>query len=99
MTDRLDFIDSHCHVHFDDYDGERETVLKNSAAAGVTRLICVGCSLDDSAKAIEFAKTHEGVWATAGAHPHDGTDFSNNPDAISQLKTMLQKPKVVAVGE
>ena len=95
----MQIVDTHCHLHFADYDADREEVLKTSAAAGVNRIICVGCSLDDSRRAIDFATKHKGVWATAGAHPHDGKDFLNTPDAAIKLQKMLDEPKVVAVGE
>jgi TatD DNase family protein len=95
----MELIDTHCHLHFDAYDADRQQVLDGSAAAGVKRIICVGCSLDDSRKAIDFANLHDGVWATAGAHPHDGIDFLSDPKAEARLKAMLAEPKVVAVGE
>jgi TatD DNase family protein len=95
----MELVDTHCHLHFDAYNADRQQVLSDSVAAGVGRIICVGCSLDDSRRAIDFAKAHDGVWATAGAHPHDGIDFLNDPEAEAKLKAMLAEPKVVAVGE
>jgi len=95
----MELVDTHCHLHFDAYNADREQVLSGSAAAGVKRIICVGCSLDDSRRAIDFAQAHEGVWATVGAHPHDGIDFLSDPQAEAKLKAMLAEPKVVAVGE
>lgn len=95
----MELVDTHCHLHFDAYDADREQVLSNAAAAGVKRIICVGCSLSDSQRAIDFAKAHEGVWATAGAHPHDGIDFLSDSQAEAKLTAMLAEPKVVAVGE
>lgn len=95
----MELIDTHCHLHFDSYDKDREEVLKASALAGVKRIICVGCSLADSRRAIDFAHAHSGVWATAGAHPHDGADFLNDKQALAKLRVMLTEPKVVAVGE
>lgn len=99
MSERLELIDTHCHLHFDNYDEDRAAVLKASAGAGVSRIICVGCSLADSKRAIDFAKGNPGVWATAGAHPYDGADYLSDPDADDRLKRMLSSPKVVAVGE
>lgn len=86
-------------MHFDDYDVDRQAVLARSATAGVKRIICVGCSLDDSQKAINLAKDRPGVWATAGAHPHDGLNFLSDPEAEIRLKKLLRSSKVVAVGE
>ncbi len=95
----MEFIDTHCHLHFDNYDQDRYIVLKNSATAGVRRIICVGCSLADSQRAIDFAAKNKNVWATAGAHPHDGADYLTNPNSGAILQKLLKQPKVVAVGE
>jgi TatD DNase family protein len=95
----LELIDTHCHLHFDDYNNDRKAVLGASAGAGVNRLICVGCSLDDSKRAVDFARQHSGVWASIGSHPHEATKFLADPDSGIKFETMLKQPKVVAVGE
>jgi len=95
----MELIDTHCHLHFDDYAADRQAVFQASAAAGVKRLICVGVSLADSRRAIDLAQKQPGVWATAGAHPHDGADFLADGQAPAKLAAMLKEPKVVAVGE
>jgi len=95
----MEFIDSHCHPHFDSYDQDRPEVLKRAAQSGVKRLVAVGCSLTDSQKAVKLADSHAGVWVTAGSHPHDGKDFLADKNATKNLKNLLAMPKVVAVGE
>lgn len=95
----MEFIDTHCHLHFDNYDSDRDGVMQASANAGIKRLICVGCSLTDSQRAIDFAGEHENIWATAGAHPHGGADYLTNPNSKAKLQELLRQPKVVAVGE
>lgn len=99
MSEQFNLIDTHCHVHFSDYDNDRDTVLADASAVGVNRLICVGCSLEDSKKAVDFAKDRSGIWATAGAHPHDGADYLGDHEAEGKLKNLLASSKVVAVGE
>ena len=44
------------------------------AAAGVARLVTVGTDLAHSRQAVGVARRHEGVWATAGLHPHDAVE-------------------------
>lgn len=95
----MQFVDTHCHLHFENYDADREEVLNDALKHNVTRLICVGCSLEDSRRAVEFAASHENVWATVGAHPHDGEDFMRHPDAAEILNKLSNLPKVVAIGE
>lgn len=95
----MDFVDTHCHIHFNNYALPAEEVLESAKLAGITKLICVGCSLGDSKKAVEFATKHDNVWASVGAHPHDGQDFLNNSEATKILKMLSKEPKVVAIGE
>lgn len=95
----FDLIDSHTHPHFAQYDSDREQVMLRSAEAGVKRLIAVGCSLEDSQKAIDLARHYSGVWASVGAHPHDGKDFLADKDALTKFGAMIAMPEVVAIGE
>ena len=63
-------------------------------AAGVARMISVGCDVAQSADYIDAARRHPGVvWATAGVHPHDAKD------GLGGLEALLAEPEVVAVGE
>ncbi|HVX58429.1 MAG TPA: TatD family hydrolase [Candidatus Saccharimonadales bacterium] len=92
-------VDTHCHIHFKDYGLPIEKVLADSAAAGVDRMILVGCTLADSRSAAEFAAEHDNVWVSVGAHPHDGADFLTDDDAASKLAELAKRPKVIAIGE
>jgi TatD DNase family protein len=95
----MEFIDSHTHPHFDNYDSDRTEVLKRSKNANVTRLIAVGCSLGDSQKAVDLASQNTGIWATVGSHPHDGSDYIANKNAANKTRELLKSPKVVGIGE
>lgn len=95
----MELFDTHCHVHFKDYPIAADKMWQAAKAAGVARLICVGTSLDDSAKAVEFAGAYDDAWASVGEHPHDGHDFLKSKDALVRFNQLLAQPKVVAVGE
>src|SRR3954447_483005 len=85
------WTDDHCHLPTD--VGEAATVVEDAVAAGVTRMITIGTTLDDSVAAIALAAELEGVWATVGLHPHEATD------GLDGLEGLLDEPNVVAVGE
>ena len=94
MDGKARWTDDHCHIHFRDADGEAVADAVGTAwAAGVERLITVGCDLEDSRAAIAAAKGHDGVWATAGVHPHEASG------GIEGISALLVEPEVVAVGE
>src|ERR1051325_1290635 len=93
----MEFVDSHCHLQFDKYDDPAE-VVKEAKEAGVTRMICVGTTLEDSHRAIELAGNLEGVWPTAGHHPHAATDFLNQQDSVIQFSGLIKEPSIIAIG-
>jgi TatD DNase family protein len=95
----MEFVDTHCHLHFKDYFTDPDQVVANAKKIGVTKLVNVGTNLEDSKKAIDFAKNIDGVWATAGVHPHDATNFLVQKDSPKILEKLLDQLKVVAVGE
>jgi len=95
----MELTDTHCHIHFPDYALDEVEVLQNAADAGVTRLICVGCTLTDSKLAIEIAERHKNIWASIGLHPHEGSEYVNDDVALQEFRELATKPKVVAVGE
>jgi TatD DNase family protein len=86
------WADSHCHVP---YEGVGLDVIDDARAAGVTRLITVGTDAAQSARAAEVARTHDGVWATVGLHPHEAD--AGLDAVVDVLETV--GPEVVAVGE
>lgn len=90
----LRWTDDHCHVHYRGAAAADVARLVDDArAAGVERLITVGCDLEDSRAALAAAAAHPGVFATAGVHPHDAKD------GIEGLEALLATPGLVAVGE
>lgn len=93
----MSLVDSHCHLHDSEfYDDEmREDVYRQTIAAGVTTMICIGTDLRSSREAVEFAGSHDGVYATVGVHPHEA---SRGIDGIEQLLREGHK-KIVGIGE
>ena len=86
------WTDDHCHLELDPIRATEQVAA--AKAAGVERLITVGCDVAQSAGYIDAARRHSGVvWATAGVHPHDASG------GIGGLEALLHEPEVVAVGE
>lgn len=101
MSD-LKFIDTHAHIHFDNYKLDADEVWQDAKKAGVTKMLAVGCDIDSSRRAIEFAKDRQGVYAVIGVHPHDASNFlaTDNPKKqLENLLTNVGSDKIVAIGE
>jgi len=84
------WTDNHCHLA---PGADAIDAIDEAAAAGVERLVVVGTDAEQSRDAIRIARDHQGVWATAGVHPHDATE------GIEGILELLDAPEVVAVGE
>jgi len=95
----MQFVDTHSHLHFDSFDPERQSVYDAAVAAGVSRIICVGTTVDDSFKAAEYAAITDGIWAAAGVHPHEAEKYLEDKHGQSRLSEILKMPKVIAAGE
>ncbi len=110
----LNLCDTHCHIQsVGGLEGEEitrsmwekaresspEAVLQRARDAAVTRIICVGCTPDDSQLAVDFVKTRENCWASIGIHPHEAAQHANNLSAREQFASLATAAKVVAIGE
>ena len=84
------WIDQHCHLA-PGADGAHQVAAAREA--GVTRMISVGCHREQSEQMAVIAGAHDGVYATAGVHPHDSSQ------GLEGIEELLALPQVVAVGE
>jgi len=103
VTPRL--IDSHSHLHFPAYKDTLPEVLARMEKENVWA-VTVGTTASTSESGIEFAKNHEGVFATVGYHPehltssfHDENEGEHEPFDFGKIKKMALDDKVVGIGE
>jgi len=98
----LQFIDTHAHIHFPDYGLNPDDVWSSAQNQGVAGMLVVGCRLNDSEGAVDFARKHERVWASIGIHPHEAEDFEAKLEGRQRFEAILTDPrptKIVAIGE
>ena len=88
--------DSHCHLQMG--EGDVAAVLERARAAGVSRFLIPGTTLEDSAAAVELAQRHNGVFAAVGIHPHEAKDFEPARDGAA-LEALARRGRVSAIGE
>lgn len=79
------------------FDADREQVLQRARTAGVTQLVLIGSDITESQQNIGFCQRHNSCFSTAGVHPHQAAQVSDT--WLSDLKQLLTRPEVVAVGE
>lgn len=93
------WFDNHCHLGHsgrDDRPGDIDETLRAARSAGVVGCVTVGTDLASSRAAVAVASSHDGVWATAGVHPHDA---AGGIDGIAELLAEHGGKELVAVGE
>jgi TatD DNase family protein len=107
-------VDTHCHIHeaSEAFVGNSEThsrwqknplltsdtMIKSAALDGVTRLICVGTTVQDSELAVAFVQQRPDTWASIGVHPHEAKAHASGK-IVETFNKLAKQPKVVAVGE
>ena len=91
------FYDTHAHLDYPDYKDDFAEVVARASAAGITKMISIGTSLDSSERAIRLAEKFPAIYAAVGWHPSDA--MKAPADLRPALREMCKHPKVVAVGE
>ena len=89
--------DSHAHLEMNDFDRDRDEVVRRAENAGVDLIITVGTTLDDCRKAVSIANKYKNVYAAIGIHPHEVKDIDET--TYETLKKLAKMDKVVAFGE
>ena len=90
-------VDTHCHLHFDAFDPDREEVIKGAREFGVKYLVNVGTNPATNAAAHELASKHDFILSAAGLHPHHSHEVSD--EAMEELKIFVKDNKPRAIGE
>jgi TatD DNase family protein len=90
-------VDSHCHLDTDRFDDDRAAAIARARAAGVERMVNVGCDLASSHRSLGLAHTHADIFATVGVHPHEAKDAPAGFDEA--LVALAADERCVAIGE
>lgn len=90
-------IDTHTHLNAGPLIDDVEEVLQRAQAAGVEKLVNVGYDIEASRYSVALAAAKPMVFAAVGQHPQDANNYSDEVER--ELAELLQKPKVVALGE
>jgi TatD DNase family protein len=110
----MQFVDTHCHIQEAGQSSGTDDLVQNkwhkaginspdelidaAVTDGVKKMICVGCSLSDSRRAVELALRRKECWASIGIHPHEAKSHMSD-NTLRQFATLAGNPRVIAVGE
>lgn len=91
------FIDTHCHLNFEDFDPDIDQVVEEAFSAGIQQIVIPAVDVHSSKKAIKLAEQHSGLFAAIGLHPNYVDQW--DPAILQELASLAHHPKVVAIGE
>lgn len=98
-------IDSHLHLPTEASDGKIKTIVDEATAEGVTKLINIGTSLEDSENGLKISSKFSEVYTTIGVYPHEHRALAVS-EISEKLENLIKKGfdkslgyKLVGVGE
>jgi len=91
------YIDTHCHLDFDEYKDDRAEVINRARQANVKYLINIGTTVESSKSSVELTGQYDFIYASCGIHPHYSGEVDE--EILNNLKELASGKKVVAIGE
>src|SRR6056297_3450767 len=97
MSTDIRITDSHCHLDFPDFEGERDAIIARAREAGVHRMVTICTRLRQEPQVRAIDETYPEVFYAAGTHPMSAAD---EPVAtVEELVALADHPKFVGIGE
>jgi TatD DNase family protein len=93
----ISLIDTHAHIQGDEFTDDRDAVIGRAREAGVVQMVLPAVDLATAEAGLLLARRYEGLYATAGYHPHEASLLT--PAALAAIEALLAGERVVAVGE
>lgn len=92
-------IDTHCHIHFPDYqDTSVSELLDRARQAGVEKMVLIGTDTVTNQQVAQLSELHQELYYTIGLHPHDAQN--EEPIRLADVKKLTTNyPKLVGIGE
>lgn len=97
----MELIDTHTHLDFPDFDGDRPTLLAESRALGVRQMVVLGVYRDNWQRVWDLVQSDPDLHAALGLHPVYLDQ--HRPEDLAQLRQWLTRlaghRQLCAVGE
>lgn len=92
-------IDTHCHIDFEDFDSDREEVIKR-AKDKLDHVIVSGYSNESNMKVLQLSKDYEGfIYPTFGFHPVSSQNATEEDLKIAHENIRNHLDDILAIGE
>ncbi len=90
-------VDSHCHLDFDDFDGDTADIIERARENGVNMILNAGNNLNELDNQLALSDKYPFVYAAVGVHPHNALEY---PDLTAEdILAKTHHKKVIGIGE
>ena len=90
-------IDTHCHLDFDIFEEDFDSIIKRATARDIIKLITISTQISKFKKIQNIIEKYDHIYGTIGTHPmnaHIETEYTEN-----DLMQLAKHKKIVAIGE
>ena len=94
----MQITDSHCHIDVADFDADRDAVLAECRAQGVSRIVVPGVVASGWDKLVQLCRQQQGLYPALGLHPVFLDQHGANDLKLLEQRLAVEGD-VVAVGE
>ena len=92
-------IDTHCHIDFEDFDDDRNDVIKR-AKDKLDKVIVSGYSNKSNLDVLKLSKDNEGfIYPTFGFHPVSSQNATDEEIKTAHENIINHLDDIVAIGE
>lgn len=97
---KLTAFDLHSHLYFEQFDTDREEILRTMEARGIGT-ITIGTSVETSKEALRLSNADLHRFACVGIHPHEAEHVHDDeiPDLMKEISSLAKSDGVVGIGE
>ncbi len=90
-------FDTHAHLDDEQFDEEREELLKSICESGVSPVLLPASDMASSRKICKICKEHAWLYGAVGVHPGEADSFRE--ENLAELAGLTKEKGIVAIGE
>lgn len=90
-------FDTHSHYDDEQFNPDREELLKSLQSQGVSHIVSCGCDIETTKVNLELSQKYDYFYFAAGFHPEclEGASLKD----LDKIRELAQNEKCVAIGE
>ena len=94
----IELIDSHCHLIFENFEGDLKDVVSRLRSKGVKKLVHACCELTEIPRLKKISQEFNEIYYSVGLHPLEAKKWEKNSKSLLRSAAEADK-RVVAIGE